>query len=779
MAIIKSPIKPGTSLVPGDSVRSSNELFELIYRDDGDLVLHERLPRPPWKREVWNARTSPSDRATFEEDGRLVVHGGSGPVWSSEKSCPDGKVAELRVRDDGYVVACPRGSRDDRDVYWSSTPLAPAVHKGSLRTGQFLSPDEVLVSDNDVFELRYQAVDGNLALYAWSASGERFLWMPPWERPIGPAGCAGLDENGRLVVRAKEKDGLKEVWCSGVSAGKSARLRLRNDGNLVVCDDQGTIYWDTGTRFDFERYALLIGVESYSGVEGGKKNLFAGRNDVLAMWQVCRRLGYEPRNIRVCTSPQLTEKQIIDAEVDMALSQEENRRKSRKQVKQDVLAVLRGVDWEVTLCEATYKQINRSLSWLSERLGQPFGDQKGYLVPGILYYSGHGAQIEGDLALCPADVKQTGGGLANVLSFATLQAILDKKDDDAKDDRSPTRYLTVVLDCCFAGASSGKPSWLATSLTPPDSRSAGAPFISPAFGQRIFCASRSDEHAYQALLGGRWHGAFTWAFTQAMEQWTVATSRLHSYVNVSHAELLFRSRMLLEALSFPQHPMLLDSIVNTPVFWCGLETVEPGQMFRDGVHLSRLRSALAMASPSAEPDEKRVGIQMDPGTGGRRWYTIEADDGRTRTLIANVLVVGGNPVTIGRATYDADTESWFNVASLPSDTVALFVSWSDQTPGDLDGSTRCFTMTRTPQWSREAHPWTPGFFVDKTGTAPAIGIDWNLRHDADGKWVGALTWYSSDDNNQLFSGRDGSGIRIPSNPVTDYKEVYGVTLEPA
>src|SRR5215470_18060953 len=64
--------------------------------------------------------------------------------------------------------------------------------------------------------------------------------------------------------------------------------------------------------------ALLIGVETYQGLASDKQ-LFAGRNDVLSYWRVCRRLGYRARHIRALTSPVLTRDDIIQAEVDLVL----------------------------------------------------------------------------------------------------------------------------------------------------------------------------------------------------------------------------------------------------------------------------------------------------------------------------------------------------------------------------------------------------------------------------------------------------------------------------
>ena len=64
-------------------------------------------------------------------------------------------------------------------------------------------------------------------------------------------------------------------------------------------------------------YALLIGVETYDGLSPDKQ-LHAGRNDVLAFYKVCRRLGMPPENISLLTSPVLDKQQVAQAELELS-----------------------------------------------------------------------------------------------------------------------------------------------------------------------------------------------------------------------------------------------------------------------------------------------------------------------------------------------------------------------------------------------------------------------------------------------------------------------------
>src|SRR5215510_249922 len=111
--------------------------------------------------------------------------------------------------------------------------------------------------------------------------------------------------------------------------------------------------------------ALLIGVETYQGLPPDKQ-LFAGRNDVLAYWRVCRRLGYRARHIRVLTSPVLTRDEILHAEVDLALERDPQR--TRAEVEADVARRLVDAPWGDMLGEATHQAIRAGIAWLAQRL---------------------------------------------------------------------------------------------------------------------------------------------------------------------------------------------------------------------------------------------------------------------------------------------------------------------------------------------------------------------------------------------------------------------------
>lgn len=612
---------------------------------------------------------------------------------------------------------------------------AMTLRKGSMKPGEFLSPNEALVSSNGVFKLCYEK-EGNLALYSRAADDQ---WMKAWESQTTKIGKAVFQNDGQLAIIPEDGS---EPWVSGyfhwIRDGKSRNyskgmLVLQDDGNLVVYDSANTACWATNTWT--ARYALLIGVEDYAHFNDQK--LRAGRNDVLAMWKLCRRLGYRPEHIRVHTSPRLTAQEIKDAEVKSWLSRPENTGKTMNEAQAAVDKDLESVggDWSKILGEATSSAINGNLQWFRDQLGAPFHAGRGYLVPGILYYSGHGAKIGGQLALCPSDVSPNGGKLENALMFKDIEQTLTLGYGD-DNEHNPVEFLTVVLDCCFAAAQMSETegasnTQVATSLSLPDVKSASKTAhdpIHPWLQRRIFCAARDDEQGFQSLLGGRWHGAFTWAFTQALEQWMTRQSAaaLFPYVDISHAELLMRARMLLEALSFQQHPVLMDTFANTPVFWSGLARVEA-------------HDAGDAPKTNAEPTAERPGIQLDPnlliGTTAYDYslYSFALKD-KDSVLLGSLSVasIGNASATFS---YQANKEYWFvqnddagkffskwnseklNVCSISRSLGKWANSVTDPMPGGSSSSSA--TSNARVSWTEAEAP------VGSTMYAGDIGIDFS------------------------------------------------------
>ncbi|XYI01559.1 caspase family protein [Sorangium sp. So ce1128] len=334
------------------------------------------------------------------------------------------------------------------------------------------------------------------------------------------------------------------------------------------------------TPLVFSGAALLVGVETYDGLDADKQ-LHAGRNDVLAYWKVCRKLDFMPQNIRVLTSPVLTEQDLIWAEMELHPEDGEATVRAR------VAGWLSGRAPLLVRDEATASSLRDGVAWLADRLQQLKKAESATApdldVPqGFFAYSGHGARRpDGVLALCPRDV---GPDLAAAVSFAELRDRLAPVDDN----------LTVVLDCCFAQASDPSRAGhrVATLASGPSPREAGG--APQEIAARVLCGSARDGQSYQATLGGYWYSAFTWALTVTLEQWKIAREGHSKASTISYGELLSRARKLLEALSFPQRPALLDEdrIGDLPAFHRGCEAHE--------------------LETSEDPNELRPSGQIDP-----------------------------------------------------------------------------------------------------------------------------------------------------------------------
>ncbi len=402
--------------------------------------------------------------------------------------------------------------------------------------------------------------------------------------------------------------------------------------------------------------ALLIGVEDYSAYDPrGGKNLLAGRNDVLAYWKVCRRLGYPVENIHLYTSPKLTLADIVHAELEVGPEIRPNLHNSTRPT-EDAAELQAQIEKDlrsrVFFEEATAEKLLEGFQWLASNLpifskGVRTADKSKVTIahgtlPGFLTYSGHGAQVSGDLALCPSDI---GPGLGKALTFERLRGIIDAAGRE-DGDLAPADKLTVVLDCCFAAREEVESTKRISTLSAPGKEVKGA---KTEIGSRVFCASSRDGHAYQAILGGRWHSAFTWAITVALEQWKMITSGSLKRSTISHFELLFRARMLLEALSFPQHPILVDELGNLPVFD---QDTEAGD------------------ATSADPNATRTEGQLPPDCK----IVIEGLVDNNTTMIATVYVISAktelvysdrSSVIPASVTPTEDTEYWWYAPTMP------------------------------------------------------------------------------------------------------------------
>lgn len=365
-------------------------------------------------------------------------------------------------------------------------------------------------------------------------------------------------------------------------------------------------------------FALLIGINDYSAYDAsakkapGTSDLPAGRNDVGAFYRMCRALGVPHANIRILTSPKLSPGDLGEP----------------------------GEVLQASFGEATAAGIREGLGWLASQLAHAPGDPRPPV--GLLTYSGHGDFVAGHLALCPSDVRQGAGpDLEGALGYPEIQSIL-------RAAPGAEAALTVVLDCCHAGAAatpSGAKRRAGASLSgrtrPPTSEL-------HQLGARMLMAAAPGQLAYQSVFDGNAHGALSWALNVVAEQWLVEAEGDADHYTITHGALRDRADALLSALGFAQRVVLHPPAV-APVLFFHRGAADAGDV------------------EAKAPDRKRAGIQINPdwlppdwglGAGSPPDWLIFELTNAANAVIGQVLVVareGTNAVSLG---YEAGTEYW-------------------------------------------------------------------------------------------------------------------------
>jgi hypothetical protein len=431
-------------------------------------------------------------------------------------------------------------------------------------------------------------------------------------------------------------------------------------------------------------YALFIGINDYSAYDpSGASNLPGSINDAVAFWRMGRQLGLAPARMRILTS----------GRVDLARL---------------------GGATEANVGEANEQGILSGVRWLAAKLAEEARPT------GLFTYSGHGAYTDAKgLSICPSDTR--GPELERAISMNTLQLELAAVSEN----------LTVVLDCCHAGApdpravrglvpslSTGKPPG---SVREEDRRIAA----------RVLAACGVHETTQQARFLGLWHGAFTWALGSALDQWKEVPDAEGGRIDVTYGELMDRTKKLLAALSFKGTPALLGPT---------------------GVEKLSVDQAGNLALPTSEAaNAKRPGVQVDPGQRYFRWYTFSWEGG----LTANVLVTNEG-CSINNVPYSSGIEYWFinDPEKLSKTGASLTVTWEDfdrSAEYPTIPTTSSFTTNRVPSWE-----WldsgAEGIDDVYLNTDTNVALYWAITSGQGSSYSGGINWYSSSAENNIFAG---------------------------
>ena len=222
-------MSPGEVLDPGDSIRSADGRYTLVYQGDANLVLYG----PAGALWASNTNGAPVGVAIMQGDGNLVIYGpGGSVVWASNTDGNPG--ARLVVQDDGNVVIY----RIDGSPAWDTgtwLPTGPSATGDDMAPGEVLNPGQSISSADGRYVFVYQG-DGNLVLYGPAGA----LWASNTNGQ--PVGVAIMQGDGNLVIYGP---GGSVVWASNTDGNPGARLVVQDDGNVVIYRTDGIARWAT------------------------------------------------------------------------------------------------------------------------------------------------------------------------------------------------------------------------------------------------------------------------------------------------------------------------------------------------------------------------------------------------------------------------------------------------------------------------------------------------------------------------------------------------------
>lgn len=260
--------------------------------------------------------------------------------------------------------------------------------------------------------------------------------------------------------------------------------------------------------------AVLIGVRSYPHLDAGDAP--GADNDAIAMASVIARLGVPKRAISVLLSP-----------VPIHRSD-----------------VMNGGYGAVE--QASLAGVGRAIRTLIAALR---GDPE---RRGVLFFAGHGATSGGHLHLCTADTTTDWSGTVSI------ETLLGWIGDE------PLPGLTVVLDCCFAGAaatSGSVPPAAARTLTDQANEGdAGVWRDRLAARVVVLAATGADQSAYAYSLRPNLdreqvvHGVFTWGLSAVLQRWSPDNDPQQTLFPINYGELTHRVAGLCGDLAFDQTP---------------------------------------------------------------------------------------------------------------------------------------------------------------------------------------------------------------------------------
>ncbi len=222
-----SSLTPGATLSLGQGIESSNGLYEMGLRSDGNVI----EVSVPDGRVMWSSNTAGrgGTKLVLQADNNFVLYTSSNvPIWyTSTYSGASNASTQLVMQGDGNAVLYVGGS-----ALWATYAMPDRISAGAS-----LLPGQTVKSADGRHYLAMQT-DGNLVLYGpsgptWSSN--------TWGHPYSWAVVQG---DGNLVVYTPAN---APIWNSRTS-GIPTVLIVQGDGNLVLYTAALQPRWFTATH---------------------------------------------------------------------------------------------------------------------------------------------------------------------------------------------------------------------------------------------------------------------------------------------------------------------------------------------------------------------------------------------------------------------------------------------------------------------------------------------------------------------------------------------------
>ncbi len=454
-------------------------------------------------------------------------------------------------------------------------------------------------------------------------------------------------------------------------------------------------------------YALIVGVHTYDNFPN--QPVIGALNDVRRWYRFFEgHLGVKPENIFVLTSPTLTERQAS--------------------------SICPGVPTENLGC-ATHDAVRDGVKHLGEAVHAVDGSN------GIFVWSGHGTSLmpggtqgqEGaTIALCPSDTTVPGdASMGNLLTFLQIQRWWSEAAAGKGGKVEATRNLTMILDTCYQ-AGPGARALLPSAPTVEVASDDLAVF------ERVMMAARQSETAVDVRVQQRHYGAFSFALTTMLEQWTVRHDGGMRFVNGSYADVMYRTRELISVLGIDDQTPTLS----------GFRGVGQVAVFNPD-------STVYIGDTSVAPDVAHHHRQLSGDEDGFTAYEFVQYNGEEDITLAIAIVVGVVP-TVNEGYYGVFTQTaeyWYwddtGASADPNEDVTLKIK-VEAWPAEGETSPvvqKAQGLGGGPEVQPEAVTWTED--------ANPSGTVWKGEDNAGnqfaliftiGSALGGPTWYRETDD---------------------------------